>query len=274
VKPSALFNGRSLSSDWALSRALHYGDGIFRTCFIYDSYIIDINKQFEKLNLDLEVLGLSRLSIGECRREALALAKNCNRGALKIMLWRSQETRSYAPTARATDRLLIRYELPPMPAANWRSGVRAIRSPVALAEQPRLAGIKHLNRLEQVLASADWPRGVSEAIQCDTSGYPIGGTRSNLFWVTRDALYTPELTRCGVAGVMREKVLEIAQALGIAWRIGRWRWQDFERSDEAFVTNSLIGIWPLRALGKRRWAKSRPVTHRLMDALAHPGAAA
>ena len=165
---------------------------------------------------------------------------------------------------------MIRDELPDLPSRAWDKGVRATRSPVSLSQQPRLAGIKHLNRLEQVLASQGWPRGVSEAIQCDASGNPIGGTRTNLFWASRGALYTPELSFCGVAGMMRQKVLELAQALGLAWKIGRWSWRDFEGSDEAFLTNSLIGIWPLRSIGQRKWRAPGPLTLQLSAALAHP----
>ena len=128
-----------------------------------------------------------------------------------------------------------------------------MRSPVVLSAQPLLAGVKHLGRLEQVIASAHWPAGIDEAIQCDARGRPICGTRSNLFWVARGALYTPELSVCGVAGVMRQKVLELAQALGIRWRVGAWRWREFANSEEAFVTNSLIGIWPLRRCERKRW---------------------
>ena len=215
-------------------------------------------------------LNLLFRDLGACCEEASSLAAGCKRGVLKILLWRGAQPRGYRPRTTKVERLLIRDELPALPPSAWSQGVRVMRSPVLLSQQPRLAGIKHLNRLEQVLASQDWPRGVAEAIQCDASGSPIGGTRCNLFWVSRGALYTPELSLCGVAGMMRQKVLEMAQALRIDWKIGRWSWRDFELSDEAFLTNSLIGIWPLRAIDRRRWRVPGPVTSRLITALAHP----
>ena len=203
-------------------------------------------------------------------RDARALAARHESGVLKILLWRGGGQRGYQPSSTAADRLLIHHALPKWNKSNWTTGVRAIRSAVTLAAQPKLAGVKHLNRLEQVLASAGWPGDVLEAIQCDQDGHPICGTRTNLFWVSRRALYTPELKSCGVAGVMRDKVLELAETLRIKRRIGRWSWSSFENADEAFITNSLIGIWPLRAIGDRRWSAPGPVTTALTTALEHP----
>ena len=268
-----LFNGRPESAAWTAGRGLHYGDGVFRTCLIYRRQVIDITKQQNKLFDDASALNLSLRVARACMRDARSLAARHESGVLKILLWRGGEQRGYRPSSAAADRLLIRYTLPKWNKANWIAGVRAIRSPVTLAAQPRLAGIKHLSRLEQVLASAGWARGVSEAIQCDEDGHPICGTRANLFWISRGALYTPALKNCGVAGVMRDKVLELAETLRIKRRIGRWSWSSFENADEAFITNSLIGIWPLRAVGNRRWPAPGPVTHTLMIALKHPGIA-
>lgn len=267
---SALFNGRAERGPLVWSRALHYGDGVFRTALVIDSKIVDLNRQIAKLEADATALGLSATAARACARDARKLAARCSRGVVKMMLWRQSSGRGYRPSTRDAERLVLRADLPSMPDASWLRGIVAIRAAVELSSQPRLAGIKHLARLEQVLASADWPSGVSEAIQSDARGRPVCGTRSNLFWVARGALYTPELSECGVAGMMREKVLGLAQALGIRWRIGTFSWRDFANSEEAFVTNSLIGIWPLRRCERSRWRAPGAVTRALMQALEHP----
>jgi 4-amino-4-deoxychorismate lyase len=88
--------------------------------------------------------------------------------------------------------------------------------------------------------------------------------------VRQGQLRTPALESCGVAGMMRDKVLAGAAALGIPVEVGTWPWQDLIDADEAFVTNSLIGIWPLRSLEQRRWQAPGLLTRRLMTALRHP----
>ncbi len=267
---SALFNGRPQRGPWVWSRGLHYGDGVLRTALVIDSEIVDFDRQVAKLEADAMALDLSATAARACARDARKLAARCKHGVVKLMLWRKSSGRGYRPSTRDAERLVIRADLPAMSLASWTRGIVAMRAAVALGSQPRLAGIKHLARLEQVLASADWPAGVSEAIQCDARGRPICGTRSNLFWIARGALYTPELSECGVAGMMREKVLGLAQTLGIRWRIGTFSWRDFANSEEAFVTNSLIGIWPLRRCERSRWRAPGVVTRALTQALDHP----
>lgn len=272
MKATALFNGRREAGAWIGARGLQYGDGVFRTCLVHESRVVDLDRQIVRLAQDAAALSLSQRTARACRAEAAALAAHCDRGVIKILLWRRAGGRGYRGGTSAAERLLIRSEPARANPADWTTGVRAFRSPLVLAQQPLLAGVKHLNRLEQVLASRYWPRGVSEALLCDASGRPIGGSRSNLFWVARGALYTPELGVCGVAGMMRQKVLELAQALGIGWRIGRWSWRNFMESDEAFLTNSLIGIWPLRRAETSSWRAPGAITAALMRALAHPPA--
>lgn len=264
----AVFNGAT-SAGLAHHRGLHYGDGVFRTCLIYNSHIIDSEEQYEKVTRDAAALGL--VADGAAlRREAQALAAGQSRGVLKLMLLRAGGQRGYRSAESRADRLLCRYPLPELPASTWTQGVRVFRSAFQLAAQPALAGIKHLNRLEQVLASRAWPDGADEGLLSDDQGRPLSGTRSNLFWVTPEGLRTPRLDRCGVAGLMREKVLAAARALGIPVTIAPGSWKELEGAGEAFLTNSVIGIWPVAALDTRHWEAPGPVTRRLMDQLRHP----
>jgi 4-amino-4-deoxychorismate lyase len=270
MTPSALFNGSAPGAELAWSRGLHYGDGIFRTCLIYSSHIIDIKQQLEKASQDVRRLGLVPPATALLAAEAQSLAVNCPRGILRIVLMRSGGERGYRARSTEADRLLCRYPAAVHAASCWEQGIRAQRSEWRLAAQPALAGIKHLNRLEQVLASRSWSDGVDEVILADADGRPVSGSRSNLFWVQGGTLRTPALDRCGVAGLMRDKVLAAADALGVATRIAAGSWTELESADEAFVTNSVIGIWPLASLDERRWRAPGPVTRRLSEHLRHP----
>jgi 4-amino-4-deoxychorismate lyase len=269
VSPAALFNGRPVP-DLSAHRALHYGDGIFRTCFIYMSEVLDLEEQCELAMADATRLALTPVAGDQLASEARQLAAGIDKGVLKILLLRAGEARGYRTPPAPTDRLLRRYDAPPYPAACWEQGVSVSRSPLRLASQPALAGIKHLNRLEQVLASRDWEEGMHEALLADEADRPICGTRTNLFWLKGATLHTPPLDRCGVAGHMRRKVLAQARALGVECRVGHGRWDELAAADEVFLTNSLVGIWPVARFAARRWTAPGPVTRRLMDRLAHP----
>ena len=266
---AALFNGGAVP-DLSAHRGLNYGDGVFRTCLIYKSEVIDIKEQCDVINDDASRLGLSPVPPATLLREAATLAAGHARAVLKMTLMRAGAGRGYRGDGATTDRLLRRYDAPALRPAAWDSGVAAFRSPLRLGAQPALAGIKHLNRLEQVLASRDWPDGADEALLGDEAGRPVCGTRTNLFWVRDGVLGTPALERCGVAGFMRRKVLALAATLGIATQVRDGSWDELAAADEAFLTNSLVGIWPLARLDARRWAAPGPLTRRLAGRLAHP----
>lgn len=268
----ALFNGRA-APELALHRAMHYGDGVFRTCFIYESQVIDLNTQCEVLNSDAARLGIAAAPAAELRHEAMQLAEGQGRGVLRMTLLRAGHGRGYRPDEAGTDRLLCRYEPPAFRPDAWERGVKVFRSSFTLATQPALAGIKHLNRLEQVLASRGWEQGMDEALLSDEAGRPVCGTRCNLFWLRGGVLHTPALERCGVAGLMRRKVLAVAAGLKIGVRVADFSWDEVEAADEMFLTNSLIGIWPVASCGS--WtAPPGPLTQRLAERLRHPRLAA
>jgi 4-amino-4-deoxychorismate lyase len=141
--------------------------------------------------------------------------------------------------------------------------VRLFPCTTRLAEQPILAGLKHLNRLEQVLARAEWQDlAFAEGLMRDTSGRVIEGVFSNLFIVDSARLMTPSLERCGVAGVMREEVLERARQVGVSTLVCDLSLEQLHRADEVFVCNSLYGIWPVRQLDASVWSVG-PVTRKL-----------
>lgn len=265
-----LFNGAPAAPELAWHRGLHYGDGVFRTCLIYESHIIDIKEHIKKIGADAGRLGLTPPDARTLAAEAEQMSRGVDRAVLKLLLMRGGAGRGYRGESAVADRLWCRYAAPAWPAAMWERGIRAARVDFRLAAQPALAGIKHLNRLEQVLASRGWPEGVDEAIVGDAQGRPVCGTRTNLFWVSRSLLRTPALDACGVAGVTRDKVLAAAAAAGLRASVGPGSWAEIEGADEAFVTNSVVGLWPLASLDARTWAAPGPGTRALMAQLRYP----
>ena len=133
-------------------------------------------------------------------------------------------------------------------------GVDARVCDLRLGWQPRLAGIKHLNRLENVLARNEWcDPAIREGLLLDHAGNVIEGTMSNLLIIDQGRVLTPVLDRCGVAGVMREMLLEAAFDLQLPIEIRALSLDDVLQADEVGLCNSLIGLWPVKSLGTRRW---------------------
>jgi 4-amino-4-deoxychorismate lyase len=159
-----LFNGAAADHTLVLSRGLHYGDGIFRTLLKYNSQLVDFKLQFIKLSHDAAALDLDPPPAETLRAEAEAVSVGGTAGVVKLMLLRSGAGRGYRPQTRQADRLVLGYPLPAYPAGHWSRGIDAFRCGLKLGRQPALAGIKHLNRLEQVLGGRGWPEGAEEGI--------------------------------------------------------------------------------------------------------------
>lgn len=266
---NALFNGDS-TGVLAQSRGLHFGDGVFRTMLIWNGQPLDWLLHLEKLSSDCAALQLKMPNPDLLRAEADQLAQRHQRAVLKILITRQSEGRGYRSATEESDRLLLLQPAPRFPETHWTQGICAFKSPLPLAHQPALAGIKHLNRLEQVLASRQWPTGMDEGILCDQSGRPVCGTRSNLFWVKDGVLYTPALNQCGVAGMMRGKIMQLNDQHQNNKSIVMKDWETLLNADEIFVCNSLIGIWPVRQLEQRQWLVPGPMTRSLQERLGHP----
>jgi 4-amino-4-deoxychorismate lyase len=119
-----------------------------------------------------------------------------------------------------------------------------------LGHQTRLAGIKHLNRLENVLAATECiEAGLPEGLLEDEDGYLVSGTRSNLFFIRGRTLYTPDLSRCGVAGVQRERVMDWAKEHGVECKVAQMHFEEMLHAEEIFMVNSVFGLWPVGQVG-------------------------
>ena len=138
--------------------------------------------------------------------------------------------------------------------------------------QSRLAGIKHLNRLENVLAAAELndaqshDNQLAEGLLLDAEGHLIEGTRSNLFMVAQGQLTTPDLSRCGVAGIQRGRIMAWALQHGVTLQVRDVGLEEALHADELFVVNSVIGLWPVRELEQRHWTHF-PVAAQIRDGL-------
>lgn len=252
-----------------LDRGLHYGDGLFETIACRGGRPSFLEHHLERL-----ALGCRRLEIGFDAFDALAaevrsLAAAAPRTLVKILVTRGRATsRGYAPHGdERASRIVLRYEWPLEDSASAERGIAARVADLALGENPRLAGLKHLNRLEMVLARADLAASpFAEALLLSSSGRLVSGTFSNVFLARGPRLLTPRLDRCGVAGVMRRVVMRLAADERIALEEADLARADLEEAEEVFLTNVRIGVWPVRTLGKREIGVG-PITRRLQERL-------
>jgi 4-amino-4-deoxychorismate lyase len=271
---AALIDGqRVAASDAAvpvLDRALHYGDGLFETIACLDGRPRLLERHLRRLQLGCERLGLDVVAPAILASEVRELARGSSRAIVKLLITRGTAlARGYALAGgERARRIALRYAWPLEDPLAQEEGVRVRLARLRLGESPALAGIKHCNRLEQVLARREWSDpAIAEALLFSSSGALVSGILSNVFLVRESKLLTPLLDRCGVAGVMRALVLEIAPAAGIVAQERRLDAADLEAAEELFLTNAVSDIRPVRELeGVRR--HSGPVTRLLQARLA------
>ncbi len=251
-----LVNGAVADSIAATDRGLAYGDGVFRTLPVRRGRPQCWEIHYRKLAHDCAALGIACPPMPVLALELEQLARESADFAAKIIITRGSGARGYAPPQPASPtRIVMSAPLPEYPVEFNRSGIKIHLCTTRLSFQPMLAGVKHLNRLENVIARAEWNEpAVPEGLLLDTEDRVIGGTMSNLFIVENGALVTPELSRCGVAGVTRERIMRAAGKLGMACREESITLARLFDAPEAMLVNSVIGAWQVVACAGKNWA--------------------
>ena len=251
-------------------RGLLYGDGVFRTFRLTQGRPEQWPLQYRKLSQDCTALGIICPEESLLAGEVHQLANAKPDGVAKIIITRGVARRGYAPLATAAPtRILTVSPSPDIPESFRTHGVTMRLCDLRLSQQPQLAGIKHLNRLENVLAAMEWSDPeIADGLLLDVAGNVVESTRSNIFLVRDGSLLTPDLSQCGVAGVQRERVMKWASVYGVACRVGHWSLEDVLAADEVFLVNSVIGLWPVRRLQQRNWLL-HPLSRRIGEWLNH-----
>lgn len=238
----------------ASDRGLAYGDGLFETVRVSGGKPTLADYHWRRLQRSCERLGIA-LDIGRLLEEvdAFLLDNRAGDAVLKVIITRGSGGRGYNPEGCLSPRRIL--SLHPLPSRSRDPGLHGARVKHCQMRLGRstLAGLKHLNRLEQVLARSEWQgNAYDEGLLCDIEGNLIEGTMSNLFVVTREgSLVTPDLSFSGVAGVCRDFIIDFARHRGIAVN-EQWLSPDLEGS-EVFLCNSVNGVWPVIEYEGRQW---------------------
>jgi 4-amino-4-deoxychorismate lyase len=251
-------------------RGLHFGDGLFETLVCRQGKIRFLALHLERLALGCERLRIHLGDIEPLRQELQTVAAAVGDALVKVIVTRGDAVaRGYAASGtEVATRVVFQYPLPSENVSAVHDGIHARVAQLRYGENERLAGMKHLNRLEQVLARSEVPaEDAAELLVFSSSGFLVSGTMSNVFLVQNGRVRTPRIDRCGVAGVMRRVVLREASALGIETEEAQLTAADVEGAAEMFVTNARIGIWPVRSLDSRMF-EIGPMTRRLQGHVA------
>lgn len=263
-----LVNGVPADTISIRDRGLLYGDGVFRTFIARAAQVPHWPLHCAKLIEDAGRLGIQAPPAAQLETQLAQLLADHPDCVLKIMLTRGRGQRGYTPDPAAEASCI--WDVSPLPDQKMtqrEQGVLCGISDICGAFQPRLAGIKHLNRLENVLAAEQCARmGWDEALMLDAEGSLISGTRTNLFLRQGDVLLTPDLSRCGVSGVQRARILAWAEVQARPVRITPIGLPQLLEADEVFLSNSVLGLWPVRELAGQCWTDF-PLSRALQTAL-------
>lgn len=259
-----LINGCATTQLAAADRGLQFGDGCFTTARVVNGEVVWLEAHLQRLQQ-----ACLRLRIAFSERQTLAaemqqLAQGQAQAVLKVIITRGAGGRGYSPAGcSALTRLL---SLSPYPAhypALREQGARLSLVSTPLGINPALAGIKHLNRLEQVLIRSELDeRGGDEALVLDSDGWLVECCAANLFWRKGNQLFTPDLSRCGVDGLARQQLLRDAAELGLMIAQVRETPATLQDADEVLITNALMPLLPVRQIGQQHYS-SRSLWQRL-----------
>ena len=257
--PNYLINGNNEPLS-PLDRGFAYGDGVFRTLPVHHGKPDCWDLHYNKLVSDCKVLGIicpeESLLLSDIEKLFGAFGSLVEPYAIaKIIITRGIGERGYALPQHATpNRIVIKSNFPSYNTDNITHGVKLHLCDTQLGLQPKLAGIKHLNRLENVLARMEWQdKNVVDGLTLDANGYVIECTASNLFARFGNKLITPDLSECGVAGVTRQRVVHAAPGLGLLPTVQKISLAELLEADEVIICNSLFGAWQVVELANKVW---------------------
>lgn len=251
-----LINGLPQENLPVNDRAVQFGDGCFTTARIIDGEVCLLAAHLQRLQSACEKLYIPFNDWRELKAEMTAQAQGVTRGVLKVIITRGSGGRGYSAANCLQPTRILSVSALPEHYDRWREeGIVLELSPIRLGRNPMLAGIKHLNRLEQVLIRTHLEQtGGDEALVLDSEGLITECCAANLFWRCGRDVFTPRLDQAGVNGLMRQFCLQ--QLARSDFRVVEvYAHEDaLATADEVIVCNALMTVVPVRQYGEHHWA--------------------
>ena len=254
MEPIVLIDGKIHDSLSVFNRNMQYGDGLFETCTARDNKILHWKEHFSRLNLGCRKLKIKNIEESiwiKDIKKALSLTsqKNC---VIKLILSRGNSLRGYSyPDDILPVRVVIISELKKV---KEKKSFSLDYAESGYHSNPILAGIKHCNRIEQILARSTLKR--DEAVMLDENQNIISVTQGNIYFIFGKRLVTPKLDRCGVIGSRRSLILDLAESLEMIVEQTNISKNEIKKADEVFISNSIIGIQSVSSIEDCQFPKS------------------
>ena len=263
--PTSIVNGEAVDYVSITDRGLAYGDGLFETVAVVDGKPCLWQKHLDRLLRGCKYLGIIFEDISELENEVFSLSEQAKpHGTVKIIITRGAKALGYKTQPSAEASRIVQFQnRHTFSEARYREGITACFCKQRLGYNPMLSKIKHLCRLEQVLARMEWQDEYHEGIMFDYQNNAIEGTMSNLFIVDGSVLKTPRLDNCGVQGVMREWIMEQCTRHRVTLKETNIDRQAILEADGLFFCNALIRIWPVHRIGIHRY--NIDIVHQLLQ---------
>lgn len=251
-----LINGIPQETLPASDRAIQFGDGCFTTARIVAGQVCLLDAHLQRLQQACEKLLIPFVEWAALQREMVELARGNDRGVLKVIISRGSGGRGYSAANCLHPTRLLSVSAWPVHYDGWRrEGITLELSPVRLGRNPQLAGIKHLNRLEQVLIRTHLEQtDADEALVLDSEGFITECCAANLFWRQGKDVFTPRLDQAGVNGLMRQFCLQQLAHSGYRVVDVHAREAALAEADEMVVCNALMPVVPVRQYGSQRFS--------------------
>ncbi len=252
-----LVNGLKSDQISIADRGLQYGDGLFETIAIVGGRPCLWDQHLTRLKIGCQQLGISPPDPERLLDELLSEIGSSpdDRSIIKIIFTRGEGGRGYRPPEiQSPTRIVQNFCWSDNSVDLSNNGAQTRLCTTRLGWNPQLAGIKHLNRLEQILARDEWSDPeIPEGIMLDQAENVIEGTQSNIFLMYKGRVITPDLSRCGVKGIVRDQLLGEAESLGIDTETREVTIDDLSRADGIYFSNSITGLWPVTVLDGKNY---------------------
>ena len=236
--------------------------GVFRTMVIRSGLPVNWPLHYQKLVADCAAIGIVCPSAGLLMSDFLQLfsiedVDSEKQEVAKIMITRGEGERGYKPPAVTTPtRVIIKSAMPQYAKESYAGGVQLHVCNTRLSSQVKLAGVKHLNRLENILARMEWrDEDIFDGVLLDQQGGVIECTMSNIFARFDKVLVTPDLSECGVAGITRQRICDVSSALNLTAEVAQLSLSRMLQADELIICNSLYGAFQVSKIGDTTWVQ-------------------
>ena len=264
--------GMRMAGEVFLSRA-NYGDGVFETMRSQHGRLPLLETHLLRLARGLQVLGLAEINVDKIRAELRQIASWHPDAVIKLIAISAAPGGSYQRAHNRVEHAVVVSALPAPDHLEHPDGIAVRVCKTQLASHSALAGIKHLNRGEQILAANEPnPHGAQEGLMLGSAGEVICAVSANVFAVLDGQLCTPTIDGAGVEGVMRACIMQTCAEIGLALAVRTLQLADMARTSELFLCNAVRAVRPVARLIDARghekiYLKHRPITQRVIAAL-------